>query len=80
MTFEKKFESKSNLDLKFCHVTFLYVTLSLTNFQNCKFPVLFHTKQKYKIPYIGPRFQSIIMKIGTNGEYLFQNTEIAKLL
>ena len=37
MTFEKKFESKSNLDLKFCHVTFymwlyLWQTFKTANF------------------------------------------------
>ena len=33
----------------------------------------------YKIPYIGPSFQSIITKIATNEKYLFQNSEITKL-
>ena len=33
------------------------------------------TFKKYRI---GPSFQSVIMKIGANGEYLFQNTKIIK--
>ena len=69
MTFFKKSQVRVKSRSKFMPVFFiLFVTSSETNFQNCK------------IPYIGPSFQSVIMKIGTDGEYLFQNAKTIKFL
>ena len=70
MTFKQNRSSKSNLDLKLCQFLYFIYKVIIDKLQNCgKFPV-----------YIGPSFQSVIMKIGTNGEYLFQNTKITTFL
>ena len=66
MTF-KKTAGQSQIQIQsYASVYILFVTYN------------FLIKQKYKIPYIGPSFQSIIIKINANGEYLFQISKITK--
>ena len=81
MTFKKTCRSKSNLDTILCQFSYFICIITfdkLSKLQqiSCKFLI----KWQYKIPYIKPRIQTIILKIGTNGEYLFQNTKLRKFL